>query len=411
MENRKPITAAVVLGLGLAFMMLAALPAAATDQPGCRLGNVPNPAVNCPDRFAWEVFTKVNTLAGNSAGQLLWETWATDRETFPCPPEPEKCKGPNPPAMNCPTWPDQFRIPLPELGTQRGALPQLRTSRRLADAGATSPPQSLEIVHRNRPTFNYIVEHNLWWVEGLAQSFEDGFVFDFPHDAIEFKSNWNLLGPGDDPSRYVTMKYEGATYGLVAFHISTKDLPNWFWSTFEHVDNPGRCDFLGCHDSFGVTPADIPPHPVELGKQYPPGELNPELKAWLAKLPPVLQNYRLKGSQVDYTTPTGLASLLGNSVTEAGFVQTASCITCHGRATIGSGGTSPYPVVAGLTPDFQSFNGPPLTEWYYSNDDPIHRWSVQSDFVWAIPFKANSTTATTACCAARGQGNNGPACQ
>jgi hypothetical protein len=46
-----------------------------------------------------------------------------------------------------------------------------------------------------------------------------------------------------------------------------------------------------------------------------------------------------------------------------------------------------------------------------SNDNPIHRWSVQTDFVWAIPFKANSTTATAQYCAARGQGNNPPACQ
>jgi hypothetical protein len=34
-------------------------------------------------------------------------------------------------------------------------------------------------------------------------------------------------------------------------HISSKDIPNWIWATFEHVGNPGRCDYTGCNDSYG----------------------------------------------------------------------------------------------------------------------------------------------------------------
>jgi hypothetical protein len=48
----------------------------------------------------------------------------------------------------------------------------------------------------------------------------------------------------------------------------TKDLPNWFWATFEHVDNPDRCKILGCHDSFGLTPGgDVSPALKELLKK------------------------------------------------------------------------------------------------------------------------------------------------
>ena len=424
------VTALSLAGVAGLLLAAAAPPAAAQDaaavaaggsgaqgdQPEC-MGDaeVPNPAVNCPDRFAWQVFVEVNAPAGNGTGQTVWQTWSTDDETFPCPPTPSECGGTGPPPRGCPVFPGESRTPAAAAGHQRSARAQQIDLQTPAPAPAAAeppagPPQTLEIVHRNRPTFDYIVANDLWYVEGLEKAFEDGFVFDFPTDAIEFKSNWRLLAEGDDPARYHTMVQDGSTYLLVAFHVSTKDLPNWFWSTFEHVDNPGRCDFIGCHDSFGVVPHDVPPHPKALNQQYPPGELTAPVQRWLAKLAPAFQNYRLKGSQTDYTTPTGLPTLLGNSVTEAGFVQTASCITCHGRATIGASGTSPYPTVAGLTPDFQSFNGPPRTEWYYSNERPLHRWSVQTDFVWAIPFKANSIDATETCCAQRETGGP-PACQ
>ncbi len=85
----------------------------------------------------------------------------------------------------------------------------------------------------------------------------------------------------------------------------------------------------------------------------------------------------------DFTTPTGKPILLGNSVTEATFVQTA-CMTCHSRATLSVSGVSPYPNVAGFTPDDQSYNGTPRPEWYYADLDPSTTWSLQTDFVWAI---------------------------
>ncbi len=44
------------------------------------------------------------------------------------------------------------------------------------------------------------------------------------------------------------------------------------------------------------------------------------------------RSYRLKGSQVDLTNAMGRKTVLGNAITEAGFMNNSSRITCHARA-------------------------------------------------------------------------------
>ncbi len=393
------------------------------DQPECARGQVADMAVNCPDQFAWQRFVEVTTPV--APGVATFQSWSSDPDTFQCPPaDIATCKK-NPSAAGCPVWPSQPSASQAHPVTQRSVRLQsshpLDRSRGRKDAGAVDcwniPPSWPELVYRNRATFQYIVDNGLWYVEALEAAFERGFVFNFPIDAIEVKTNWKPLTADEIASgRFFTWESGGQTLGLIAMHISTKDLPNWFWSTFEQADNLGRCDFLGCHDSFGSVPANIPPRPKELCQTYPAGELTPALEKMMAaaKLDPAFRHYRLKGAMTDFTTPTGSSVLVGNSITEAGFVQTASCMTCHARATIQATsaapmGLSPYPNIAGFTPEGQSYNGTPNPEWYYSTNHPIRRWSVQTDFVWAIPFRANSLYSTASCC------TNGPpsgsACQ
>ncbi|MDJ0931576.1 hypothetical protein [Breoghania sp.] len=36
-------------------------------------------------------------------------------------------------------------------------------------------------------------------------------------------------------------------------HISSRQNKNWVWGTLEHQNNPGRCDYIGCFDSFGAV--------------------------------------------------------------------------------------------------------------------------------------------------------------
>lgn len=51
-------------------------------------------------------------------------------------------------------------------------------------------------------------------------------------------------------------------------------------------------------------------------------------------VPEVFKNYRLKGSQIKYTTDGVEPTILGNSILEANLVSSSSCITCHARATL-----------------------------------------------------------------------------
>jgi hypothetical protein len=374
---------------------------APADQPECRAAdgrpnfNTPNLAANCPDLFAWTRFIEVNGPAPNAKGKVLWETWATDPDTFPAAPNPTLCKTPNPPPGTCPVWPavEAPHTILPAAKRAGDSSTPLATATSSPVKGV--PPDlgaiAGETIRRNRVAFDYIVNHALWYQEGLKQRFNENFTIKFPVASIEVKLNWLPMSDVSDPSRYFTvLDDKQVRQGLVAMHISTKDLPNWYWATFEHVDNPGRCDFIGCRDSFGANPAFRPPR-SELKVAYPAETLTPALLALMeaANLDPVFQNYRLKGSQTAFTDSRGEPTLVGNSVTEYGFVPTASCITCHSRAGTDWNGQKPDNLrIFGEKLGGQTFNGPTEPELFYDRNDPFRRYMMQSDFVWAIPFRA-----------------------
>jgi hypothetical protein len=176
-------------------------------------------------------------------------------------------------------------------------------------------------------------------------------------------------------------------------------VPNWTWATFENTFNPGRCDILGCIDNFGAVTAVVPPS-SKPGQGYPACAKTADLKAMFASasLDPAFANYCLKGSQVDFIDNSGLAVRLGNSVTEDGFVNRSSCMTCHGRAAFNA---------AGKPTSNAGFDGPlaplgpinPLWYWSTSNTPPLYegmpgltRVGASSDFVWSVPFCALDDT-------------------
>jgi hypothetical protein len=392
----------LVIPVGLTLLLagaLAAPMAKAADMPECAKGSPPNLAENCPDQFAWQVLVKV--AQPTATKEALFETWATDCETFPLKPDPAQCTGPNPDPSHCPVMPGAAKGPRAEAVAPRVKAFQPRALQNLAavrrgksallalPSGSTCDPVNvLEIVHRNPAAFNFIKDHGLWYTDGLTAAFNHTVDVQFPIDAIAVKSNWRPLCKGDDPSHYQTYKDpQGNLYGLVAMHISTKDLPNWFWATFEQEDNLGRCDFLGCHDSFGVTPGQVPPRPA-LNQTYPPGTLNPALLAMLKPLGAQWTHYRLKGSQVDFVNSAGQPTLLGNSVTEQGFVPGSSCVTCHNRSTVDQSGTTPYPQVAGLDPESQSYHGSPNPAWYLFGET-ARRYALPLDFLWGMAFRSS----------------------
>ena len=186
----------------------------------------------------------------------------------------------------------------------------------------------------------------------MRTAFGAGKPIAFPVDSMEVKANWvevdrlkefnGFTGtPIEAAAAYHVNSTGGKQYALVSFHIISRLVPNWTWATFEHEDNPGRCDVIGCKDSFGAVDAYVAPlSPVESQTHYPGCAKTPAVLALFAQahVDPAFANYCLKGSQSDFADPSGLAIRLGNSVTEQSFVAQSSCMTCHGRAAFDADG-------------------------------------------------------------------------
>jgi hypothetical protein len=159
-------------------------------------------------------------------------------------------------------------------------------------------------------------------------------------------------------------------------HVVTKDLPSWFWATFEHVDHPQLAGNDGwqapSRDSFACGTAN------RSCNRAPPG-VGLEGTVW--------QNYRLRGTLTTYVDLQGRPNLLANSELEAGMQPTASCITCHSRAGIGAVAGQPVrlPIFDTSSVDSQQdphskrgFVGVPRQEWFEDG-------RIQSlDFVWSM---------------------------
>ncbi|KAF5885963.1 hypothetical protein HFO99_33380 [Rhizobium leguminosarum] len=213
---------------------------------------------------------------------------------------------------------------------------------------------------------------------------------------MEVKANWVPADEVDSADYYVSEAPDGKKYALTAMHIISKVLPNWTWATFEHQNNPGRCDYTGCHDAYGAVVADVEANEA-LDRPYSDCAKNDPLKAMLssAGLSPVWEHYCLKGSQTNFVSATGLPTHLGNSVTEAGFADTSSCITCHARAAVNAKGimTTPAgfvdPPIPALCPNPSgscSPNGAPDPNWFWTNPGKLDQAAVamQTDFIWSI---------------------------
>jgi hypothetical protein len=325
-----------------------------------------NPAVAEPEKVAWQLFALVNAPAATSGNNnATFETWANDDDTF------------NP----SPTWPS---APSPS----KLKVPALVRLAPLAQRPRVLPGGSEE-VRRNKDAFDFIVSNKLYTQSGLKAAFASGKAISFPENAVEVKANWAPVNEVSDASLYHTNKAtDGKTYALVSMHIISKLVPNWTWATFEHRLNKGRCDYMGCRDKFGAV-RQLEPATTPLNGTYPACEKTPAVKKVFesANLAPLWENYCLKGSQVDFVTTTGVATLLGNSVTEDGFVSSSSCLTCHSRASVDSTGQDAQG--AGFVGK-ASPSGAPNPTWFWNNPGKPNQSmkAFQTDFVWAIALLA-----------------------
>jgi len=325
----------------------------------------PDPAMNHPDKVAWQLFIEANKPSAQ-AGKVIFETWPSDQDTF----SPNaKC----PPSLNL----NLSAIAVSQLALKQPALLRLAPRKRgltphiVAGGG--------EEVRRNPAAFNFIVCNKLNTRAGLKAAFAAGKPISFPISSIEVKGEWIPVNNTINASNAHVGTVGGQTFALVGLHVISKQVPNWTWATFEHEKNPGRCDYQGCFDKFGATDHSVLPKSPANG-QYPACTKSAALKKLFtdAKLEAVYDNYCLKGTQTDFTTPAGLPVLVGNSTIEDGFINPSSCMTCHSRAAFDKNGNA---LSMGMN------QGPPLPTWFYSNPGtPQQKMNfMQADFVWAIP--------------------------
>jgi hypothetical protein len=393
MKTRLPIPrslSALITSLLLAVVASAVLAAepvivATPAHPGPVTGTTPK---QNSDEFIWRLFIQfVAPVSKTAPSPVVFETWASDSDTFsftphwPDPTEPKKLQ-------------TSVLLRAAHAGNA-GPLDVPCTSPGNATVGGfpstgTPTPCIAEEVRRNRPQYDYIINNNLNTQPGLAAAFAKSFKVTMPTTAIAIKGDWipvqtllqwvPKIGSLDNLRKlYYTGASGGVEYALVSLHVSSRQNTDWVWATFEHMMSPGRCDDIGCSDTFGATKAAVPPNKKEINTQYGPCQKSPALKALMkgANLSPVWENYCLKGSMVDYAAPDGTPYLLGNSVVERinanVSVFASSCIACHVYASFGANGKT-----GGAALNMLGYNptGKPIRAAFKD--------SQQFDFMWGV---------------------------
>jgi hypothetical protein len=352
-------------------MTAAALPAVAVPaQAGAVEGKTEN-----SDAFMWELFTQIAAPVSSDSGSAVeFERWASDADTFTSHP-------------HWPTGPEplQFHASVLALAKSESVLAlaksenaaQHRAAALIDEPCAGSPPQGapppdgsaaggfpttgnpmpciVEQVARNKTNYEDIVDNDLNTQAGRAAAYKAGKDVEMRPDAVAIKGDWvplpmllqwiPKLGNLDNiRKQYYTTTSRGTEYALVAMHVASRQNPNWVWGTFEHQMNPGRCDYVGCFDTFGAQGVAVLPNRSKYNDGYGTCEKTPALKALMQKanLSPVWQNYCLKSTEVDFTAPDGTPYVLGSSVIEGimgnGTVAASSCISCHKYASFDATG-------------------------------------------------------------------------
>lgn len=309
---------------------------AVTQEPDAKM------AAYHTDTYVWEKMVRSFQIETESPTNLDWELWSTTEHAYSNP-----CDGV--------TWPlDEIDLSnaTPKMvaildGINNRPENFITTDFAFLTLNLTTP--YYEELRINKAMFDYIQKMGLYNQNKVYEMAKTNSI-NFPPDAMMIKAQWLPIDELEADGKNVAMYYQKVIsgynavdstvtkktkMGLVAFHLVTHELPNWVWSTFEHSSNVGLCDYIGCKDDFGCTQSYIPPH-KDVNKGYDIGKTTPKLKALFKEfgVPNVFENYRLKGSQTEYTSTQGDTLLLGNSILEANLVTSSSCISCHARATV-----------------------------------------------------------------------------
>lgn len=284
-----------------------------------------------------------------------------------------------------------------------------------------------EEVRMNRATFEHVVANNLYNIEGLEEAFRkfrdspdpaNPIKIDVPAASQEIKAKWVRIREEDKPRyhwRALKKDAEVQIWGLTALHITTKDLQDWFWSDFEHVDylelpvhSVGRNFGAGIIDRGEIQSRDT----TTRGEK--PGHAAQDCNGYIQGLREETVGtkwafYRLRGTQTTFTCVDlikceEVPTILANTQIEQRFQQTSSCITCHSRATIGEREDPEnnfFPKQLKVFPTTMLIgpaNNPGLVligpvgkkqdEWFLDQGKIAY---AQTDFMWTFATRALST--------------------
>ena len=379
--------------------------------------NAPHKAMNDPYQTAWDILLTMAWPASQAGRGLA---------------DPSVQPGPNQVAVMS-TWKNSTEVYLPNGATpsawdanspeSQAGIDEILTQEKPLqfNAGQASSAGGVSAdlrdthgnpiyyqVRMNRAAFDAVVGYNLYNTEGLLAFYNanipNGTDLSAPKDAIEIKMAWKILYPEDDFSRYYTRQAQiavkgkpmlKATMGLVGMHVMSKIVPNWFFTTFEQVDNIKTTNIT----KLGVSP--IKPS-AKLATT------NNRMHALFALTNSPWQYYNCMGVEVDgFNDKTGAPSHLGNSQIETEIMPTASCIACHAYAGIGASPIKKKPFIyipgAGIDPATGfalSLLGTPnpldtYPDHKYPNmPDPKSAIYVHTDFMWSPAFEGQPMSST-----------------
>ena len=373
----------------------------------------PAQAATNPDEYAWRLFIALNWPANTTTREadpaatpgadkpVVWETWQNATDVY-------LDDGQDPGPWNTrragttarPRTSDRSLAPAPaaappanEARFETFSLKDITNARHIVGgkmvplATPTANAKRLTELRMNRVAFDYIRAHELYNLDGQLRMVAAGQPVNFPPAATEIKASWRPIGDAER-TRYHTLEVRFADgterlYGLTALHIVAKDSPQWFWATFEHVDNPTRPDADGWQlpssDRFACRgdAADCNRAPAGIGL---------EGTVW--------RNYRLRGTLTNFVDTANRPLLLANSELEAGMQKSSSCITCHARSSLAlvAGAPTRLPIFATrvaaadlpATTERRGYTGLPLAEWFEDAGHTGQPLFKQLDFVWSL---------------------------
>jgi hypothetical protein len=369
-----------------------------TSPPSAATIAMPSSAVKHPEHWAWQQFIMINWPASalgrgvpdtdkkfGDPGKAVWETWKEPVEVY-------LADGARPPGWDIPAnsisgSPALHLLLAHEKGLHRGSKVGHKSLlvNVLNQSSADQAREFLEgfeirdhwgeplwyEVRMNRPAFDYVLERELYNVEGQIAAVQRDPI-KFPMESMEVKASWMVVNPALDASRYHTAKAliveagqapREVTVALTGLHLTSRALPQWTWATFEHVDNAvatraGERVLRECPD---VKKANAEMQKALVGSKW--------------------ANYELVGIQTQFTDATGRPTRLANSQIETSMQSTSSCISCHARASISASGKRLPPQRVSRDVLIGPLGTPDPREFFGLNGQPTY---YPLDFVWSL---------------------------